>query len=78
MRKKSLKIELPTKLNFDPFILLLKSFGDEIQANRYTQIIGRMVRQIMENRSYQLDQSGARTRINPYLPALLGIKSRKK
>ena len=44
---------------------LLSEFGEEIRKDRFKQMIGRMVRQIMENRGYRLDQSGVRTRINP-------------
>lgn len=41
---------------------LLAKFGDEIRPDRWKQMIGRMVRQIMERRGYQLDQTGVRTR----------------
>lgn len=42
---------------------LLKKFGEEIKPDRWKQIAGRMVRQIMENQGYVLDQTGVRTRV---------------
>ncbi len=40
--------------------LLVEQFGEEIQQDRYKQMIGRMTRQIMEHMGYSLDQSGVR------------------
>ncbi len=42
---------------------LLAKFGEEIKPDRWKQMTGRMVRQIMEHRGYQLDQTGVRTRV---------------
>ncbi len=42
---------------------LLERFGKEIKSDRWKQMIGRMVRQIMERRGYILDQAGVRTRV---------------
>lgn len=42
---------------------LLEKFGKEIASDRWKQMIGRMVRQIMEHRGYVLDQTGVRTRV---------------
>lgn len=42
---------------------LLIKFGKEIKPDRWKQMIGRMVRQIMEHRGYILEQSGVRTRV---------------
>ncbi len=39
---------------------LLKEFGDKIRPDRVKQMIGRMVRQIMEHHGYRLDQVGVR------------------
>jgi len=41
---------------------LLESFGKEIKEDRCKQMIGRMVRQIMEHNGYSFDQSGVRIR----------------
>jgi len=41
---------------------LLSEFGDEIRGDRWKQLVGRMVRQIMERNGYSLDQSGVRIR----------------
>ncbi len=41
---------------------LLASFGEEIKEDRCKQMIGRMVRQIMEHNGYFFDQSGVRIR----------------
>ncbi len=41
---------------------LLERFGDEIKPDRWKQMIGRMVRQIMESRGYVLDRTGVRFR----------------
>ncbi len=42
---------------------LLEKFGKEIKPDRWKQMIGRMVRQIMERQGYILDQTGVRTRV---------------
>ena len=42
---------------------LLEEFGDAVRGDRLKQATGRMVRQIMEARGYQLDQMGVRTRV---------------
>jgi|SRR5690554_183482 len=42
---------------------LLEKFGDEIKVDRCKQMIGRMVRQILERRGYALDQTGVRTKV---------------
>lgn len=42
---------------------LVAKFGDEIRADRVKQMTGKMVREIMENRGYQLDQTGVRIRV---------------
>ena len=42
---------------------LIEEFGDEIRTDRYKQMIGRMVRQVMEHHGYTLDQTGVRIRI---------------
>jgi len=41
---------------------LLGEFGSEVWSDRCKQTVGRMVRQIMENRGYTLDRSGVRTK----------------
>lgn len=42
---------------------LIEKFGDEIKLDRWKQMTGRMVRQIMESRGYLLDQTGVRIRV---------------
>lgn len=42
---------------------LLEKFGKKIKPDRWKQMIGRMVRQIMERQGYILDQTGVRTRV---------------
>lgn len=42
---------------------LLQAFGMVLVSDRYKQMIGRMVRQIMEHRGYALDKTGVRTRV---------------
>lgn len=42
---------------------LIERFGDEIRPNRWKQLIGKMTRQIMEERGYSLVRAGVRTRI---------------
>jgi hypothetical protein len=42
---------------------LITRFGDEIRPDRWKQLAGRMVRQVMEHRGYVLDQTGVRTRV---------------
>ncbi len=42
---------------------LVAKFGDEIRADRVKQMTGKMVREIMESRGYQLDQTGVRIRV---------------
>jgi hypothetical protein len=44
---------------------LIEEFGEEIKADRWKQMIGRMARQIMEHHGYSLDQTGVRIRNNP-------------
>ncbi len=41
---------------------LLDEFGNEIRGDRWKQMMGRMVRQIMEHHGYSLDQTGIRIR----------------
>ena len=40
---------------------LMQEYGREVFTDRYKQMVGRMVRQIMLNRGYNLDRSGVRT-----------------
>ena len=42
--------------------LLLEKFSKSVIDDRYKQMIGKMVRQIIEREGYTLDQSGVRTR----------------
>ena len=42
---------------------LLAEFGDEIRGDRWKQMIGRMARQVMESRGYQLDQTRVNIRV---------------
>ena len=42
---------------------LVAEFGTAIQPDRIKQMTGRMVRQIMENRGYNLDQTNVRIRV---------------
>lgn len=44
---------------------LIEQFGDEVKSDRIKQMLGRMVRQIMENQGYALDQVGVRLKQNP-------------
>ena len=39
---------------------LLARFGDEVRQDRVKQMIGRMVRQILEPRGYRIDQQSVR------------------
>jgi len=39
---------------------LYEEFGDPVKVDRIKQMTGHMIRQILENRGYQLDQSGVR------------------
>ena len=41
---------------------LVEEYGQDVFTDRYKQMIGRMVRQIMLNRGYTLDRSGVRTK----------------
>ncbi len=43
---------------------LLERFGDEVKRDRVKQMLGKMVRQIMEERGYALDQVGVRLKQN--------------
>lgn len=43
---------------------LLHAFPDVIREDRWKQMVGRMVRQVMEFRGYQLDQTGVRLKRN--------------
>jgi hypothetical protein len=42
---------------------LLARFGDEIRPDRWKQMIGKMTRQIMEERGYSFVRAGARTKV---------------
>ncbi|MEH6386720.1 MULTISPECIES: hypothetical protein [Pseudomonas] len=42
---------------------LLAEFGDDIRADRVKQMTGRMVRQVMENLGYSLDQTDVGIRV---------------
>ena len=44
---------------------LLELFGEEVKSDRIKQMLGKMVRQIMENQGYALDQVGVRLKQNP-------------
>lgn len=39
---------------------LFERFGEHVQADRIKQMIGHMVRQIMEGRGYHIDRNGVR------------------
>jgi hypothetical protein len=39
---------------------LIERFGDDVRVDRVKQMIGHMVRQIMENRGYQLDSQNVK------------------
>jgi len=39
---------------------LLKRFGDDVRQDRVKQMIGRMVRQILEGRGYRIDRQNVR------------------
>ena len=39
---------------------LLKTFGDEVRQDRIKQMIGNMIRQIIEPRGYQIDRQNVR------------------
>jgi hypothetical protein len=39
---------------------LVARFGDEVRQDRVKQMIGRMVRQVMERRDYKMDQQSVR------------------
>ena len=39
---------------------LVARFGDEVRQDRVKQMIGRMVRQVMERRGYRMDQQSVR------------------
>lgn len=39
---------------------LLEEFGDDVKVNRVKQMIGHMIRQIMENMGYQLDSQNVK------------------
>ena len=53
-------LKRPALEGFQP--QLLAEFGGEIKLDRWKQVAGRMVRQIMEQRGYVLDQTGVRIR----------------
>jgi hypothetical protein len=40
--------------------LLLEQFGDRIAEDRMKQMVGHMIRQILEHRGYRLDRSNVR------------------
>ena len=42
---------------------LIAIFGDGIRGDRWKQMMGRMVRQVMERHGYSLDQTGVRIRV---------------
>ena len=42
--------------------VLLEHFGDHVRRDRIKQMMGHMVRQIMENRGYVLEQSNVKIR----------------
>ena len=42
---------------------LIAKFGDPIRADRIKQMTGKMVRQVMESRGYNLDQTDVRIRV---------------
>lgn len=42
---------------------LVAEFGDDIRADRVKQMTGRMVRQVMESRGYNLDQTDVGIRV---------------
>lgn len=42
---------------------LLDEFGDDIRKNRWKQLMGFMVRQIMEDRQYVLERTGVKVRV---------------
>ena len=56
---------------------LLAKFGDEIRPNRWKQMMGRMVRQIMESRGYQLDQTGVRIRVGDLFTSFARYKKKQ-
>ena len=41
--------------------VLLNRFGDEVRVDRIKQLIGNMIRQIIEPRGYQIDRQNVRT-----------------
>lgn len=41
---------------------ILEEFGEEVRVDRWKQMIGKMVRQVMEAHGYNLDQAGVRIR----------------
>jgi len=43
---------------------LLEQFGEEVKSDRIKQMLGKMVRQIMEAQGYALDQTGVRLKQN--------------
>ena len=42
---------------------MMEKFGAFITVDRWKQLAGRMVRQVMEHRGYALDQTGVRCRV---------------
>ncbi len=57
---------------------LLAKFGEEIRLDRWKQMTGRMVRQIMESRGYQLDQTGVRTRVGELFTSAARYKKKER
>lgn len=56
---------------------LLVQFGDSIRADRFKKMTGRMVRQVMENLGYNLDQTDVKVRVGDlYKTAARYAKSR--
>ena len=56
---------------------LLAEFGEDIRPDRWKQMTGRMVRQIMEHRGYHLDQTGVRTRVSELFTSAARYKKAK-
>lgn len=43
--------------------LLLSRFGPDVWTDRLKQVVGKMVRQIMEQRGYHLEKTGVKIRV---------------
>ena len=58
---------------------LRQKFPEAMQKDRWKQMVGRMVRQIMEFRGYQLDQTGVRLKRNElFLSAARYIRRKRE